>query len=135
MSSVCPDLTKQDRYAQLVTARRACTACATLKLTNPSRCEGGIYDTSGHIGPWSQWQGNLNANLMVIGQDWGGVEYFTDKRGLEQDNNETNSRLIELLDGVGIQVKLPATTSGERLLFFTNAALCLRPGRLTGPVS
>jgi uracil-DNA glycosylase family 4 len=135
VSSVCSDLTKQDRYAQLVIERQACTACASLKLTNPSRCGGGIYDNTGHIGPWTQWQDNLDSELMVVGQDWGGVEYFTDKRGLEQDNNETNTRLIDLLAAIGIQINLPANTLGERRLFFTNAALCLRPGRLTGPVS
>ena len=85
MFSVCSDLTKQDRYAQLVTQRRACTACESLKLVNPSRCSGGIYDNTGHIGPWTQWQGNLEADLMVVGQDWGGVDYFIDNEGLEQD--------------------------------------------------
>jgi DNA polymerase len=34
-----------------------------------------VYDNQGHIGPWTQWQGNLNAELMIVGQDWGGTEY------------------------------------------------------------
>ena len=71
---------------------------------------------------------------MVVGQDWGGVDYFIDNEGLEQDDNETNSRLIELLAGIGIHIDLPVNTR-KRSLFFTNAALCLRSGRLTGPVS
>jgi DNA polymerase len=109
-------------------------ACASLNLTNPSKCHDGIYDNTGHIGPWTQWQDNLDAELMVVGQDWGGVDYFIDNEGLEQDDNETNTRLIELLACVGIQIDLPINTT-ERPLYFTNAAICLRRGRLTGPVS
>lgn len=136
MSSVCSGPTKQLAYAQLVAERKACTACATLKLklTNPSECGNGAFDNTGHIGPWTQWQGNLDAELMVVGRDWGGVDYFIDNVGLEQDDNETNTRLIELLAGVGIHIDVPVNTR-DRPLFFTNAALCLRPGRLTGPVS
>lgn len=70
---------------------------------------------------------------MVVGQDWGGVEYFIERGGLETDNNETNTRLVELLAGIGIHIKLAVDTV-KGLLFFTNAALCLRPGRLTGPI-
>jgi uracil-DNA glycosylase len=72
---------------------------------------------------------------MVVGQDWGGVEYFTENEGLEKDDNETTQRLVELLAGIGIEINLPALTSDDRPLYFTNAVLCLRPGRLTGPIS
>lgn len=96
---------------------------------------GGRYDQTGHIGPWTQWQNNLDAQLMVVGQDWGGVEYFTENEGLEKDDNETNQRLVEFLAGIGIEINLPVLTAEDRPLYFTNAVLCLRPGRLTGPIS
>jgi|SRR6516225_1079702 DNA polymerase len=74
---------KQLRYRKLVQQRKACRACVSLSLTNPSVCQGGIYDTE-QIGPWSQRQGNLNARLMVIGQDWGDSTYFGEHEGLDE---------------------------------------------------
>lgn len=123
---------KQQKYSELVAARKACELCASLNLTNPSRCQEGRFDNNGHIGPWTQWQGNLDAQVMVVGQDWGGVDYYADMRGIEgDDNNITNKTLVHLLAGIGISISLPGHT-GPKPLYFTNAVLCLRPGRLTG---
>lgn len=124
---------KRQQYAELVAKRKACRLCASHGLTNPSVCKRGVYDTTGHIGPWSQWQGNLDAELMVIAQDWGGVEYFIDFKGLEQDKNATNRRICDLLFSIDISIDLPRQ-SRNSVLFFTNSVLCLRPGRLTGPI-
>jgi uracil-DNA glycosylase family 4 len=124
---------KQQQYAELVAKRKACSLCDSHGLTNPSNCNEGIYDTSGHIGPWTGWQGNLNAELMVIAQDWGGVEYYIEHKGLEEDTNTTNRRICELLSSVGVSIELPRQ-SRNSVLFFTNSVLCLRPGRLTGPI-
>jgi uracil-DNA glycosylase family 4 len=135
MPSPYADSVKQSQYQTLVNDRQACRACAAIGLTNPSECAGGIYDNLDHIGPWTQWQNNLDADLMVIGQDWGGVEYYLENEGIEQDDNETNKRLVELLDAIDIKINLPVHTSGNRPLYFTNSALCLRPGRLTGPIN
>ena len=73
-------VSKDVRYEQLVKCRKACSLCSALE--NPSRCEQGHYD-SRHIGPWSQWQGHLNAELMVVGQDWGDTNYFIKNQGLK----------------------------------------------------
>jgi DNA polymerase len=124
---------KRQQYAELVAKRKACSLCDSHGLTNPSVCKGGIYDASGHIGPWSGWQDNLDAELMVIAQDWGGVEYYIDHKGLEEDTNPTNRRICELLSSIGISIELPRQ-SRDSALFFTNSVLCLRPGRLTGPI-
>jgi uracil-DNA glycosylase family 4 len=93
-----------------------------------------VHDTTGHIGPWTQWQGNLDADLMVIAQDWGGTKYYLDNDGLERDSNPTNKRICELLACVGVRIELPRQPQLKPLLFFTNSILCLRPGRLTGPI-
>ena len=82
-------ISKDVRYEQLVECRKTCSLCSALE--NPSRCEQGQYD-SPHIGPWSQWQGHLNAELMVVGQDWGDTNYFIKNQGLEAKRNPTNSR-------------------------------------------
>lgn len=62
---VLPHAERTEGYAALVRRRKACRS-----LTNPGKCEGGIQD-SDQIGPWSLWQGNLSADLLVVGQDWG----------------------------------------------------------------
>lgn len=124
---------KQNRYLELVEKRKNCRLCDSLGVTNPSACAGGVYDDSRHIGPWTQWQGNLNAELMVVAQDWGGTEYYIEHKGREEDDNITNKRVCELLASIGTPITLPKETQVQRLLFFTNSVLCLRPGRLTGP--
>jgi hypothetical protein len=53
-------------YTALVASRKSCTACTG--LINPASCGGGIHD-SDHIGPWTQWQANLHADLMIVSQD------------------------------------------------------------------
>lgn len=108
-------------YRQLVERRKACRACDRLDMTNPSVCDGGQYDTE-HIGPWTQWQGRLDAELMVIGQDWGSVKYYRDNRGTDDSANKTNANLKMLLASVGYGL-------GDRL-YFTNAVLCLKEGSM-----
>jgi uracil-DNA glycosylase family 4 len=126
---------KQRLYEQLVSARRACHACYDLGLTNPSRCQDGIHDNAGHIGPWTRWHGDLDATLMVVGQDWGGVEYYLEHKGIEEDVNPTNRNLVALLASIGIHIELPTRPASTKKIFLTNAVLCLKPGRLIGPVN
>jgi len=61
------------------------------------------------------------------------VEYFIEHKGLEEDTNTTNRRICELLSSIGISIQLPRQSKNPAL-FFTNSVLCLRPGRLTGPI-
>lgn len=84
---------------------------------------------------WSMWQGNPNAEVMVVGQDWGGQALLKEgveaarKRGVPsivQFDKDTNKRLVELLGSIGIHVE-PANRCPQRqVCYFTNAALCLR---------
>jgi uracil-DNA glycosylase family 4 len=122
------------QYRSLVEDRKKCILCTGLGMTNPSRIEDGKYD-SDQIGPWTQWQGDLGAELMIVGQDWGGSEYFIDQKGIEDDHNITNINLKRLLASIGYEVALPGEPAKPASLFFTNAVLCLKPGRLTGAVS
>src|SRR5258706_2082772 len=95
---------RRHQYLELVQKRKNCGDCEYLK--NPSRCREGAYDNSGHIGPWTQWQGNLNAEVMVIGQDWGREGYYIKHKGLEKDENATNRAIFELLSSIGIHIRL-----------------------------
>src|SRR5437588_7043510 len=65
-------------YQTLVKARKACHACTG--VTNGSAIEGGVYDCD-EVGAWSLWQGNLNAQVIVVGQDWGDVDWFLRVKG------------------------------------------------------
>jgi len=124
---------KSEEYQQLVARRKECRACDPFNMTNPSVCAEGRYDTD-DIGPWTQWYGSLDAELLIVGQDWGGREYFLEQEGIETDDNDTNANLQMLLASVGYDIGLPCESRKPARLFFTNAVLCLKPGRLTGPV-
>ena len=118
-------------YRALVEERKACRLCGE-ELTNPSACEGGAYD-SDHIGPWTLWQGKLDSELMVVGQDWGDREYFIENRGRDLAKNPTNETLHELLKSIGLNVEKPTPEdSGGGTIFLTNAVLCLKEGGMQG---
>lgn len=121
----------RSEYAKLVKKRKACQLCAG--LTNPSEVDGGRFD-SDQIGPWSRWQGNLSAELMVVGQDWGDTKYFRRHQGYDEDSNPTNRTLIRLIESIGITVEAPSCVTGRGVAFLTNAVLCLKDGGLQGSV-
>lgn len=123
---------KEERYEQLVRARKACRACAG--LTNPATTSYRRFD-SNQIGPWSLWQGNLNSRLLIVGQDWGDTNYFQKWAGRDQPTgNPTNENLKFLLDHIGISIGGPRDDQEDKV-FFTNLILCLKQGGLQAPVS
>ncbi len=58
---------KHEAYERLVAARKACKRCRP-RLANPAYIAEGHLD-SAEIGPYSRWQGNLYAPIVVVGQD------------------------------------------------------------------
>jgi uracil-DNA glycosylase len=125
-------MTKSEEYAGVVRTRKTCRRCR--ELTNPASIEGGRLD-SDQIGPWTCWQGNLDAALMVVGQDWGDTAYFVRYQGREGPGNPTNKALVELTGIAGVQIGDPCAQEGRDVAFFTNAVLCLKgSGGLQGQV-
>jgi len=123
---------KEIAYRNLVQSRKICHLCEG--LTNPAEYDNGMFD-SDHIGPWSRWQGNLNAQLMIIGQDWGDTGYFRRYGGHERDNNPSNKTIRELLASIEIPIPPPSSRVGSlSSIFLTNAILCLKEGGLGGDV-
>ncbi|WP_416828217.1 uracil-DNA glycosylase family protein [Ectobacillus polymachus] len=112
-----------EKYAQLVKQRRNCHKCDD--LSNPFMVEP-KYD-SNEIGAWSTWKGDLDAKIVVIGQDWGDENYYLLSEGKCNPETATNRKLVELLQSIGISVE-------KDKLFFTNAILCLKTGGLAGKV-
>jgi len=111
-------------YHEAVHHRKGCTRCGPA-LTNPALCESGKYD-SDEIGPWSRWHGNLDAKLMIVGQDWGDRRYFIEKRGVDGEENRTNKRVVEFVGSIGVDMDD---------VFLTNAILCLKEGGMQAAVT
>lgn len=125
-------LARDASYAALVHARKSCCACSG--LLNPAACDGGTYD-SDHIGPWSLWQGNINADLAIVGQDWGDTRYFIANKGHDEPSNRTSETLRQLLATIGIAIAPPTVSdSGCGTVFMTNAILCLKEGGMQAKV-
>jgi uracil-DNA glycosylase len=122
---------KEESYFNLVARRKNCGCC--VGLTNPSIVDSGKYDSS-HIGPWSRWQGNLDAEIMVVGQDWGDVEFFRKWQGIDPPRgNATNENLQMLLHEFGIHIGKPREAQ-PNVIFLTNLILCLKRGGLQAEV-
>lgn len=124
---------KSERYTALVTSRKACDKCTAIGLRNPASILGGVFD-SNEIGPWTCWNGDLDARVLVVGQEWGDVDSFERQQGRD-DPSGTNRMLKELLAFVGFDIG-PAPMNFPRSgVFLTNAALCLKSGGVQAPVN
>ena len=114
---------KRKLYQELVTKRKLCRKCND--FINPSVVEGGVFD-SDRIGPWSLWQGSLDAEILIVGKDWGPAGNFLGQKGKDSATNATNISLIKLVRSIGIEIEGPGCSVGNDLLFFTNCVLCLK---------
>jgi uracil-DNA glycosylase len=87
------------------------------------------------LNPWNWWYGNLDADILLIGQDWGAIdsnggigELFNKKE--PSDTNKNLIALFKVLLGYDIdnpysQIK---NNKSDHKLFFTNAILGIRKG-------
>jgi uracil-DNA glycosylase family 4 len=117
---------KRRLYSSLVSDRKVCERCAAIGLTNPSRIQSGAFD-SAEIGPWTRWNGDLDARILVVGQEWGDIASLERQCGIDTAS-KTNEMLRELLDSVGVSVASAPTSLPASGVFLTNAALCLKVG-------
>lgn len=78
------------------------------------------------ISPLSVWQHDLDAKILVLGQDWGPESEFL-IRGKDDDDNGFVKRIEELFSSIGINIGLPSKPQ-EADLFFANVVLGLRKG-------
>ena len=125
-------MNKIDAYSSLVEKRKSCQECGD--LCNPATVISGKYDSE-QIGPWSLWQADLNAELLIVGQDWGDISYFQKWQGRDQPSgNPTNENLQKLLNHLGVQIGRPRDPQ-DQVVFFTNLILCLKAGGLQAAVN
>lgn len=116
---------KTTEMSRLVQERKGCRLCAG--LTNPAEVDDGVFD-SDRIGPYTRWQGNLDAPLMVVGRDFAPVEKFRELRGWPGERVQTNLKLVGLLEEAGFRIAPPRSGSSDDQVFFTNTVLCLPSG-------
>lgn len=83
---------------------------------------------------WEQWLGHRKPKLLVVGQDFGNVDYFVRNRGRDEPYNKTNVNLHQLLTASGIEAKHPSQCDVETPVFLTNSILCIKEGPMTGPI-
>ena len=122
---------KTTQYRDLVAQRKACRRCSGLR--NPSEGSLGQFDSE-EIGPWSRLHGDLDAAIMVVGQDWGDTSYYKKHSGLDDLRNPTMRTLEKLLASIGVSAPLGSYGETNSGLFLTNAILCLKQGGLQGSV-
>ena len=128
---------KKDEFRRLVEDVSKCHICerlVTLPHIENSEClendDHGLNTDRPYINRWNMWQGNLDADIMVIGQDYGQKE---DGKAIEvcsyaDTTNPTDVRLKVLFkDAFGIDLD-----SNKSPLFFTNMANCYRKKRTSG---
>jgi uracil-DNA glycosylase len=119
---------KWQQYHNLVLERKACRKCSQYGLRNPSTLfDGDKCLDSDEIDGWALWQNSLDADVLLLGQEWGDVNgYIGDALNLNSVWSATNDNLIELFKSIGIDVQPPTSHVKNKRLFFTNAALCLK---------
>ena len=123
-------MNKELKYQELVSLRKHCFDCNVFGMRNQSETKS---DTDS-IGKWSDWQGNLNAEIIVIGQDWGSFESWVNYKGEDSITSTTNKTLIELFKIIGYDIGTVLSPNKSALLFFTNAVLCLKAGKMSDTV-
>lgn len=119
-------MTKKDLYQNLVTKFKK-HRFSTPDLLNPHEIENFNFDV---VNPWELWQGNLDAEIMLIGQDFADSESL--KNNLQEDwkkekSSSTNLALISFFKILGYPIpEICYKATSELPLFFTNAILGIK---------
>lgn len=122
-----------DALRHLVTARRECRICSD---RNPDHIFNGAREDFDPlvVSYWSQWLGHESPKLLIVGQDFGDIDYFREHLGQDELNNSTNNNLHKLLGIAGLNVGAPPTRDIDSPVFLTNSILCLKKGPMNAPI-
>lgn len=136
-------------YEKLVAKRKNCHDCEKLNwnFVNQSslQCKG--FD-SNHIGNMSVWANNLEADVIIVGQDFSNEEIFirdegkiqkrtkllTNESSINEYSTATNYFLRELTKELRLDIGLPSASSANKI-FITNSVLCLKKGKMNERIS
>ena len=131
-------MTKQQKFSLLAEEVNKCHICENMKtipyfedsecLTNAVH---GLDTDTPFVNLWNLWQGNLDSEIMVIGQDFGQIEdidILKDKWNNGTYQNYTDKNLRELFE-YAFKINIDSKNTP---LFFTNMANCYRKKSTTG---
>ncbi len=120
-------------FDALIAARKACRICVENSLGKLRSCAEFDFDPD-LVSHWEQWLGHRNPELLVVGQDFGNVDYFVRNRGRDEPHNPTNENLYRLLLAAGLTVTHPRERDIETPVFLTNSILCLKEGAMNAAI-
>lgn len=112
-------------YAKLVEKRRIHDFNDD-DLFNPSQLN---ITKDEHLNAWAYWHGDLNADILLIGQDFGGKKYYEDHNGDDSKfSSPTNDMLNSLFKEISNDINLLDKQNSNAKLYFTNAVLGAKNG-------
>ena len=120
-------------FETLIAARKGCRVCIERSPGKIRSCAEFPFDPD-VVSLWEQWLGHRTPKLLVVGQDFGNVDYFVRNRGRDEPYNKTNVNLHQLLSAAGIVVKHPSQCDVAAPVFLTNSILCIKEGPMAGPI-
>jgi len=123
---------KQIFYKHLVNKRKKYDF-EKIELINPAKVSNGNYDGN-HLNAWANWHGDLDAEILLIGQDFSDVSYFEKNKGNDNPNNPTNEYLQKLFKQIDIEINTKMQAIPETKIYFTNAILGLKKGGMAAPI-
>jgi len=104
-------------------------------LINAADIKGNDYDAGHYLEPWAKWHNSSPAQILLVGQDWGGQKYYLNNRGGDNDQNPTCKNLITLFERIKIDVGFPSAPIKEVNLHFTNIIPFLRTDQMQGSLN
>jgi len=128
-----PPTERDQDYATLVAARKACRICVDASPGRLRCCAEFDYDPD-VVSLWELWLGHQRPKLLVVAQDFGNVDYFVRNRGRDARDNKTNVSLHRLLAAAGIEAGTPPAADPATPVFLTNSILCLKEGPMNRPI-
>lgn len=123
-------MNKQEAYRNLVEKRKSFVF--SNDLINPSSTAFDIDE----IEPWAQWQNNLDAKILVIGQEFCDVDTYNRVEGTVERHEvnfeyPSNRNIHEYFNLLGFDIGHPKSPNKECPVFFTNAVMALKPGSMS----
>ena len=131
-------MNKYNEFLSLVNDVSQCHLCEQICTLPHTGC-GEYLENDNHgidldipyVNLWNLWHGNLDADIMVIGQDFGQKEesyIFLENQKSKNYNNPTDIALRELFKAT-FDIDIDDENAS---LFFTNMANCYRKHKTTG---
>ncbi|MBS1643444.1 MAG: uracil-DNA glycosylase family protein [Bacteroidetes bacterium] len=129
-TTIYPIEAKEIFYKHLVDKRKKYVFNDT-EIFNPSELKIAFDE---HLNAWGYWHGNLNADILLIGQDFGDYNYYINNDGKDDPTNATNVKLSYLFGELGIDIGQSDNPNTNAKLYFTNAVLGVKKGGMAAPI-